>query len=169
MIYDEIVNGLSQNRNVFKELLLGLSQETYLWKPSPEKWCLLEIVCHLFDEEREDFKARTKHILETPLQPLPSIDPQGWVESRNYIQQNYNNKLNAFLLEREQSVLWLQSLSFPKWDNAYEHYKFGKMTAKMFLSNWLAHDYLHIRQITKLKYDYLQHLTNEDLSYAGNW
>ncbi len=43
------------------------------------------------------------------------------------------------------------------------------MTAKMFLSNWLAHDYLHIRQITKLKYDYLKQLTNEDLNYAGNW
>jgi hypothetical protein len=73
------------------------------------------------------------------------------------------------LAEREQSVKWLQSLTNPKWDNVHEHSKFGKMTAKMFLSNWLAHDYLHIRQITKLKYDYLKQLTNEDLDYAGNW
>jgi len=43
------------------------------------------------------------------------------------------------------------------------------MTASMFFSNWLAHDYLHIRQITRLKYDYLKQLTNEDLSYAGTW
>jgi len=169
MNYTKIINGLSGNRNVFKELLSGLTEDIYLWKPNPEKWCLLEIVCHLYDEEREDFRARTKHVLETPTEPMPPIDPQGWVEARNYIQQNYQDKLNDFLLEREQSVKWLQSLYNPRWSNAYEHSKFGKMTAKMFLSNWLAHDYLHIRQITKLKYDYLKQLANEDLGYAGNW
>lgn len=169
MIYAEIVDGLSQNRKVFKELLFDLREDTYLWKPSPEKWCLLEIVCHLYDEEREDFRTRTKHVLETPIEPLPAIDPQGWVKARKYTQQNYRDKLNDFLTEREQSVMWLQSLSNPKWENAYEHSKFGKMTAKMFLSNWLTHDYLHIRQIIQLKYDYLKRLTNEDLNYAGNW
>ncbi len=169
MNYTKIINGLSENRTVFKELLSGLTEEIYLWKPNAEKWCLLEIVCHLYDEEREDFRTRTRHLLETPTEPLPPIDPQGWVEMRNYIQQNYPDKLNDFLTEREQSVKWLQSLSNPQWDNAYEHPKFGKMTAKMFLSNWLAHDYLHIRQITKLKYDFLKQMTNEDLNYAGNW
>lgn len=169
MNYTKIINGLSENSTVFKELLSGLTEEMYLWKPAPEKWSLLEIVCHLYDEEKEDFRARTIHTLETPTAPLPPIDPQGWVKARNYLQQNYHDKLNNFLTEREQSVKWLLNLSNAKWDNAYEHPKFGKMTAKMFLSNWLAHDYLHIRQITKLKYDYLKYLTNEDLSYAGNW
>jgi hypothetical protein len=43
------------------------------------------------------------------------------------------------------------------------------MTAMLFLSNWLAHDYLHIRQIIKLKFDYLEKMTGEGLSYAGDW
>jgi hypothetical protein len=169
MNYEEVVKGLSDNSNVFKELLSDLTDEVFLWKPNQEKWCLLEIVCHLYDEEREDFRARTKHVLETPTEPLPQIDPQGWVETRNYIQQNYHDKLTNFLEEREKSIEWLKGLSNPNWENAYEHPKFGKMTAKMFLSNWLAHDYLHIRQIIKLKYDYLKKLTDEDLNYAGNW
>jgi hypothetical protein len=169
MNYTEIIIGLSQNRDVFNDMLPNLSGDIVLWKPAPEKWCLLEIVCHLYDEEREDFRARTKHVLETPAEPLPSIDPQGWVTARNYIQQDYQDKLNQFLNEREASVKWLTGLSHPQWDNAYIHPKFGSMTAKMFLSNWLAHDYLHIRQITKLKYDYLKHLTGESLSYAGEW
>lgn len=164
-----IVNALSENSTVFKELLSRQSEELYLWKPNPEKWCLLEIVCHLYDEEREDFRSRTRHVLETPTAPLPPIDPQGWVTARDYMQENYDDKVSDFLSERAQSVKWLQSLSNPQWNNAYEHPKFGKMTAKMFLSNWLAHDYLHIRQITRLKYDYLKHLSEEDLSYAGDW
>lgn len=164
-----IINGLSDNRIILKDLLFDLKEEIFLWKPYSEKWCLLEIVCHLYDEEREDFRARTRHVLETPTEPLAPIDPQGWVEDRNYIKEDYGEKLNNFLTEREHSIKWLQTLSNQQWDNAYEHPKFGKMTAKMFLCNWVAHDYLHIRQIVKLKYDYLKQLSNEDLNYAGNW
>jgi len=77
-------------------MLFGLTKEMYLWKPAPEKWCLLEIVCHLYDEEREDFRARTRHVLETPTDTLPPIDPQGWVGSRKYIHQDYPEVLNKF-------------------------------------------------------------------------
>jgi hypothetical protein len=164
-----IIQELSRNKDVFKELLSGLTEKEYVWKQTPEKWCLLEIVCHLYDEEREDFRARTKHVLENPTGALPPIDPPGWVLERAYIKQNYADKLNKFLKEREESVEWLESLQTPKWDNAYQHPKFGAMTAKMFLCNWVAHDYLHIRQITKLKFDYLKQQTGEALDYAGNW
>jgi hypothetical protein len=108
-------------------------------------------------------------VLENPTGALPPIDPPGWVLERAYIKQNYADKLNKFLKEREESVEWLESLQTPKWDNAYQHPKFGAMTAKMFLCNWVAHDYLHIRQITKLKFDYLKQQTGEALDYAGNW
>jgi hypothetical protein len=39
----------------------------------------------------------------------------------------------------------------------------------MIFANWLAHDYLHIRQILRLKYEYLKSISEEDLSYAGEW
>lgn len=169
MKHTAIIQELSRNRDVFKELLTGLTEEEYLWKPKPEKWCLLEIVCHLYDEEREDFRTRTRHVLENPMKPLSPIDPSGWVQERAYIRQNYANTLAKFVKERDQSVEWLQTLTSPKWDNAFKHPKFGQMTAKMFLSNWLAHDYLHIRQILKLKFGYLKQLTDETLTYAGEW
>ncbi len=43
------------------------------------------------------------------------------------------------------------------------------MTAKMFLSNWLAHDYLHLRQILDLKFNYHKLLSGDSLTYAGKW
>ena len=169
MNYTKIIQELLRNRDIFKGLLTGLIEEEYLWKSNPEKWCLLEIICHLYDEEREDFRARTKHVLETPAKPLPPIDPAGWVKERNYIDRNYTETMDKFLEERQQSVKWLKSLAGPKWDIAYNHPKFGQMTARMFLSNWVAHDYLHIRQILKLKFDYLKQLSDENLTYAGDW
>ncbi len=167
--YRFIVKELEENGFVFHHLLHNKTAEEYLWKQQPDKWCLLEIVCHLYDEEREDFRARVKHALKTPTEPLISIDPQGWVLSRNYIHENYQQKVQQFLIERQQSVKWLLSLVNPDWNSAYVHPKFGRMSAKMFLENWLVHDYLHIRQILKLKVDYLKHFTSEDLGYAGNW
>ena len=169
MNHNKIIQELTRNKLVFNELLTGLTDEEFLWKQNSEKWCLLEIICHLYDEEREDFRTRTKQVLESPELPLPKIDPVGWVTERKYLQQNFSEKLKDFLSEREQSVKWLQSLMNPKWENAYNHPKLGKMTAKLILANWLAHDYLHIRQITKLKYDHLKSKSDEDLSYAGNW
>ena len=167
MIYAKVILELSRNPDIFKGLLTELPEEEYRWKPNPGKWCLLEIVCHLIDEECEDFRARTRHVLETPKEPMPPIDPKGWVKERNYIGQDYTVALDQFVDERKQSVKWLESLVDPQWDNAYSHPKFGEMTAKMFLFNWLAHDYFHIRQISNLKIDYLKNISGESLTYAS--
>lgn len=169
MNYNFIFENLNNNKSVFQKLLFHTSEAEYLWKSSPDKWCLLEIVCHLYDEEREDFRTRVKFTLETPEQASPPIDPVGWVTSREYIKQDYLSMLNKFLEERDDSIRWLHSLKSPEWGNAYQHPKYGPMSAKMFVTNWLAHDYLHIRQIIKLKLDYLKKLSGESLVYAGEW
>ena len=169
MNYQAVIQQLAQNKSLFYQLFTGISESAYRWKPSPDKWCLLEVICHLYDEEREDFRARTKSTLETPERALVQFDPEAWVTERKYMEQDYEQKLGQFLAERQQSIQWLQSLENPKWDNAYQHPKYGPLTAHHFLSNWLAHDYLHIRQATKLKYGYLQVDSANSLSYAGNW
>lgn len=169
MNHTKIIQELDRNQHVFKALLSDTLEEVRLWKPKPEKWCLLEIICHLYDEEREDFRYRTRHTLETPDKPAPPIDPETWVTQRQYMQRDFSDMLDKFLAERTASVQWLKSLSQPAWNNIYQHPELGAISAKMFLSNWLAHDYLHIRQIINLKFKYLQHYSNENLSYAGDW
>jgi hypothetical protein len=164
-----LIENLSQNREVFRSLLAGLTPELYRWKPAPDKWCLLEMVCHLRDEEVEDFRTRVRVTLESPDTAPPPIDPVGWVQSRDYIGQDYEAELGAFLAERADSVAWLRGLVDPHWDHAYQHPALGRLSAHLFIHNWLAHDYLHFRQITRLKYQYLAAISGEDLSYAGDW
>lgn len=164
-----IIKELSRNREVFKELLSGLSREEYMWKPQAGKWCLLEIICHLCDEELEDFRTRTRMVLDDPNSSPPPIDPESWVKERGYINKDFDHSLSKFLEERQRSVEWLHSLKSPNWENTYHHPKLGPFTAKKFLYNWLAHDYLHIRQINAMRFAYLNQSGGEDLSYAGNW
>ena len=159
---------LKNNKTVFKGII-SESNEMLLWKQNPEKWCLLEIVCHLYDEEIRDFRFRTQWCLEHPNQIPPTIDPVGWVTKHDYINQDYPTMLNKFLAERELSIIWLNSLKNVNWNSSFEHPKLGNLSAKHFLTNWLAHDYLHIKQILNLKYDYLKHKTGENLDYAGIW
>lgn len=163
------IGELARNQTVFSVLLNGISEDEYLWKWQKDKWCLLEIVCHLYDEERDDFRARTKSVLTDPLKPLPPFDPIACVTERKYIKQNYYQMLNKFLMERNDSVEWLESLQNPSWRNAYNHPKAGPVSASFLLNNWLAHDYLHIRQIIKLRYLYSQGISGESLDYAGEW
>ena len=165
----KIIQNLERNNNVFKTMLLNCSEEEYLWKPSQNKWCLLEIICHLVDEEIEDFRARVHSVLENPERTLAPFDPVSRVIDRKYLEQDYNSKVKNLLNEREKSIHKLQQLNNPKWDNTYQHPKLGPMSAKLFLSNWLAHDYLHMRQILNLKFEYLKYHSGENLKYAGEW
>ena len=169
MTTESIITQLENNKANFSNLLENKSQEEYLWRSNPEKWCLLEIVCHLVDEEREDFRARVRHALEYSDRDLVPIDPVGWVVKRGYINQDYNGVLKSFLDERDMSIWWLKSLKDVNWNNEIVHAQLGPLSAKLFLTNWLAHDYLHIRQIIRYQYFYLEEKTGVDLNYAGKW
>jgi hypothetical protein len=169
MNHSSIVTGLANNIEVYRQLLKNLDAGQIAYRQNISKWNLLEVVCHLLDEEKEDFGARVRHTLLHPELPLPSIDPVGWVISRNYAGRQFDEVVALFLLEREKNITWLQSLKNPNWKSTHQHPKFGSMSAEYFLANWLAHDYLHFRQIVKLKYDYTLYTTGISLNYAGDW
>lgn len=167
--HQHVINELDHNRKVFEGLLEDVPKDMISWKDHANRWSLLEIVCHLHDEEKEDFRARVRLALGDPSKGFVSIDPQGWVKERKYAEQDYDLMLFKFLKQRKISIEWLSSLKNPAWENYTVHKSLGAMSAELFLSNWLAHDLLHFRQITKLKFDYLKNISDQDLSYAGVW
>jgi hypothetical protein len=163
-----IIDQLERHAGVFKTMLADVDPDERLFRYEKGKWNLLEIVCHLHDEECEDFRARVRHILEQRPGPMPSIDPAAWVMERNYGGRDYAQACAQFVDERARSVRWLRGLKNPQWDLEYVHTKFGKWTAGFMLANWLAHDYLHLRQITRTRYFYLGSLSGKP-DYAGDW
>nr|WP_262917586.1 DinB family protein [Aestuariivivens sediminicola] len=160
---------MEHNKNCFRGLFKDKSEEMYLYRPQENKWCLLEIACHLLDEEKEDFRARIKYIFDHPDYDMPSINPPAWVTERNYISRDFQIVVSLFLEEREKSVVWLRDRVHANWEDQINHPKLGVMSAKLFLNNWLAHDYLHMRQILRLHYAFLKDQSGLNLDYAGNW
>ena len=160
---------LERHGKVFDALLADLSPAETRWKPAPEKWCPLEVICHLYDEERDDFRARLRSTLEAPEAPWPKIDPTAWVTERQYMDQDFVTKLGEFLEERRLSLEWLRSQDDALWNNAYIHPKVGPVSCELLLTNWVAHDLHHIRQLVALRYAYLKENTHQPLDYAGTW
>jgi hypothetical protein len=150
-------------------LATGLTHEEARWKPNPVGWSILEVVNHLVDEEIYDFRAHLDHILHTPEQPWPKIDPQGWVTQRHYDQQNLDDTLLRFEAEREKSLSWLAGLPAPDWDAAVTQ-SWGTLSAGDMLAAWLAHDLLHLRQLVDLRYKITKAANQPyQLDYAGKW
>jgi hypothetical protein len=167
--FAHIVQNLAANGVVFQQLYADVTPALALWRPAPQKWNLLEIACHLRDEETDDFRRRVQQTLDNPQVAPPAIDPEGWVLARGYANAVLADVLQAFGAARAQSVDWLEHLVDPQWENTWQHPSMGPLSAGLFLNNWLAHDYLHIRQIVALKFAYLQQVSGEDLQYAGTW
>jgi hypothetical protein len=160
---------LSNNVSAFKGLMLNVSDEQARWKPSPEKWSILEVVNHLYDEERDDFRTRLDLLLHHRERRWPPINPPLWAIERKYNERQLGESVERFLREREESIEWLKGLNEPDWERQYEHPR-GVISAGDLLASWLAHDFLHIRQLTRLHWQYLNHIASPYRTvYAGEW
>jgi hypothetical protein len=138
-------------------------------KPDDDKWSILEVINHLLDEEREDFRVRLDYILHKPGETWPPIDPGGWVVSRNYNQRDLADSLQAFLSERGKSLQWLHSLTDAEWNTTCPT-PWGEITAGDMLSAWVAHDVLHLRQLVELHWSLVTQAAEPySCQYAGDW
>jgi hypothetical protein len=169
MNHDLIIERLSHNVSIVKSIVDGVNAEQSRWKPSRTEWSILEIVNHMVDEEKDDFRTRLRLALEEPKVPWPPIDPEGWAAERNYNERDFKDSLSNWLDERERSIAWLKNLDAPDWKSAGLHPKLGPMSAELVLANWLAHDLLHIRQMVAVLWANLAFEVDPiTLEYAGN-
>jgi uncharacterized damage-inducible protein DinB len=165
----ECIAVLNQQAQAIQQLASGISDEQARWKPNADSWSILEVINHLYDEEREDFRTRLKHILDQTEGLPPGIDTIGWVTARQYNQRDLQDSIAQFLQEREASLEWLRSLAKPNWD-AKNELPSRPLRAGDMLMSWLAHDLLHLRQIVELRYAYLkQQAEPYQIDYAGEW
>ena len=164
-----VIAQLASHAKTIKSLAARISSEQAHWKPAPDQWSIVEVVCHLYDEEVEDFRARLAFILHPPGQLWPPIDPQGWVTQRQYNQNDLAPKLDAFLKERQVSIAWLAGLKNPDWAAVYQ-LPSGTLSAGDMANAWVGHDLLHSRQLVELHWGYARRLASPyNLDYAGDW
>lgn len=163
----DLTRHLAEQAQIIRDLAAGIPTEQARWKPDEKSWSVLEVVNHLYDEEREDFRAHLDVILHGgDWQP---IDPPGWVTARGYNLRDLEQSLEDFLTERHRSIDWLLALDAPDWEKALAA-PWGVMRAGDMAASWLAHDLLHIRQLVELRWQLnRQSVQPYEVQYAGGW
>ncbi len=169
MDFEFFLTQMSTHVGAISSLTLGISTEQARWKPDPEKWSILEVINHLYDEERLDFRLRLDIILHHPDQSWPPINPQGWVTERAYNSRDLVQSVDDFLLERQKSLAWLKGLDDPDW-NASITVPFGQFSAGDIFTAWVAHDLLHLRHLVELHWACTVEAAEPyKVNYAGEW
>jgi hypothetical protein len=166
---EEIIRQMAANAEAIRSLVQTISNEQTLWKPNPETWSMKEVMEHVYNEERGDFRARLKEMFNEP--PLALGEMQdGWQPV-----ENFHRALESFLVEREASLAWLTALESPNWDTTIM-VSFGPagdelvLSAGDVLTSWVAHDFLHLRQMNELQYAWNEKQASPySVQYAGGW
>lgn len=166
----EVSASLDATSRAIDALTSGLAPELARESWAPGKWSIHEVLGHLADEERNDFRARIDFMLHKPGAEWPPIDPERTVRESNFNQQALDRLRADFMRERGQSLEWLAGLHDADWSAAYTHPKMGDFTAASMLCAWAAHDLLHLRQIERILFEHLRRSADPDRTdYAGEW
>ncbi|MBN2117250.1 MAG: DinB family protein [Anaerolineales bacterium] len=169
MEFTTLYQELQNSTEMIRALLAGITQEESQVKPNADSWSILEVVCHLHDTEREDFREHLDFILHRQNEEWHRIHPEGWITERKYNEQNFAEMQNKFFSEREKSLKWLKSISNFNWETAYT-LRFGPLKAGEMFASWIAHDNLHIRQLVELRRTRIENITKPyEIEYAGDW
>ncbi len=164
-LYQELIH----STEMIHSLLAGISPEEARMKPSKGTWSILEVTCHLYDEEREDFREHLDFIFHRQQEEWHSIAPQAWVKLRKYNEQDFGKVKTKLFRERTKSLVWLKGLKDADWNITYKS-KFGSMRAGDMFASWVAHDNLHIRQLVELRrWDIERNTKPFKIRYAGDW
>lgn len=167
MDVDGIVTRLAAVGEALPALVAPLTDADARWKPATEHWSILEVVCHMADEENEDFRARVESTLRDPSAPWPPLDLKEVAQRRGYNTRDLKTEIARFVAARRESVAWLRSVRSLDWSRTYIHRTAGPLSAGDLLASWAAHDALHVRQIAKR----LHGLAAREgkIEYAGEW
>jgi len=169
MKFESLYQEMIASTEMIRALIAGIDQEAAGIKPGPESWSILEVICHLYDEEREDFREHLDFILNRQHQEWRSIDPQGWVTERRYNEQRFDEMKAKFFAERERSLEWLRAMHDRDWEMKVTT-PFREISAAELFSSWVAHDNLHIRQLVELRRFHIGRITAPyAIEYAGDW
>jgi hypothetical protein len=169
MEFQTLYQELQNSTEMIRALVAGISQEEAQVKPNPESWSILEVVCHLYDIEREDFREHLDFILHRQNEEYHAIDPQAWIKERHYNEQDFVQMQEKFFGERKKSLEWLEEMSNSDWDTSYTS-QYGSVSAGEMFSCWVAHDNLHLRQFVELRRYRIENITKPyPIEYAGDW
>ena len=154
MIEAEFKKHLAEAEKSPKEIaaaVAGLPDATLRYKPSPDKWCILEILAHLADMEIV-LAYRLRQMLADKKPEIAPIDQDDWARNLGYMQSTPAEQTAIYGLNRHANLQLLRKIKVEDLSKAAYHPEFKReMSVAEIVERMAAHGPNHLRQIERLK------------------
>jgi hypothetical protein len=131
--------------------ILGLPDATLRYKPSPEKWCILEILAHLADMEIV-LSYRIRQMLADEKPVIAPIDQDAWARNLGYMESSPAELIALYGLNRHATLQLLRRLKPEDLKkSAYHPESKQDATVAEMVGRIGVHGANHLGQIERLK------------------
>ena len=146
---DYLTDALRATPTVLEALLHGCTQEqAQTARGGDEGWSVVEVVCHLRDnEERALERMRLMRDETDPF--IAAYDQEQWARERNYAADNLREALAAFVRLRTSHVAELSALTPAEWERTGQHQERGRITISSQTLRAVCHDTIHAAQLAR--------------------
>ena len=129
----------------------GLPDKTLQYKPSPDKWCIHEILAHLADAEII-YAYRVRQMLADKKPVIAPIDQDDWARSLGYMETPPAELVALYGLNRHANVQLLRRLKLADLEKSAFHPELNRdVTVAEMVERMAGHGPNHQEQIERLK------------------
>jgi len=129
----------------------GLSETVLRYKPSPDKWCVLEILGHLADMEIV-LAYRMRQMLADTKPVIAPLDQDAWANHLNYMDSPPAELVAFYGIARHHNLRLLRSVKPSDLSKSAFHPEMQRnMDVAEIVQRIGAHGAIHLGQIEKLK------------------
>jgi len=129
----------------------GLPDKSLRYKPSPEKWCILEILGHLADMEIL-YAYRMRQMLADKKPVIAPIDQDDWARSLGYLETPAAEMVALYGLNRHHNLRLLRRLKAEDLSKSAYHPELKRDVTVTEIAEMMgAHGANHLAQIERLK------------------
>jgi hypothetical protein len=131
--------------------VLGLPEKTLRYKPSPDKWCILEMLGHLADIEIL-YAYRLRQMLADKDPVIAPIDQDAWAKNLGYLESSPPELVALYGLNRHANVRLLRQLKAVDLQKSARHPELNqRVTVADYVGMMSKHGPNHLQQIERLK------------------
>jgi hypothetical protein len=129
----------------------GLPDKTLRYKPSPDKWCILEILAHLADMEIL-YAYRMRQMLFDKDPVIAIIDQDAWAKNPGYVEAPPAELVALYGLNRHATLQMLRRVKAEDLRKSAFHPEHKRpVTLEEYVGMMSKHGPNHLEQIERLK------------------
>ncbi len=147
MKVEHIATILRTTPQTLQQTLAPYDNEIAQWHPSPDDWCINDVLGHLIEADKHAFAARISLILSEDNPTIPRWNPNKAAKERHDCAKNVHDLLADLAEQRIKSAEFVMNLDLSKLERMGTYPSFGEFNASDFLYEWPYHDFEHIQQI----------------------